>query len=989
MGKKQRKKRNVRNAQRTAGSKQGTMTPVPISGDEVGAKAVCVHVERGVKLEKLRSRLQSKPSHCQTCKRSRRAKPGAVNDLWICLACGNIGCGWHTPDAKDSFPRFLHAAQHLIQFDHPVVMRWGDSLDCWCLECDKQLKYAGVFTTDDDETSRPRLLQKAAALVQEGQSSHTVVNVASGQDEASSTPTKTVAKPIASRRVIKGLMNLGNTCFFNSVMQNLVGVSMLREHFSQEPSMPEGVLKGALRKFFQEMDPPADSGTAAPDGALTRTLHSLSFGGSVGNAVSPRGLFSAICTKAPRFKGFQQQDSHELLRCLLDGLHVEEENIRKAAEPESNGSAQKKVPETFVEHMFGGQLSSTVSCCECGHSSVVYEPYLDLSLPIPSKQERSRVEPIRELPKLIAQRSQKGIVSGNGVLSVKTEPETKSTPVEEAPVLGCSLGPLSMLDGGTTLDYLEEKLQSSSIDDKELPAALPFPCEPISEGVACSSGGDKGGEWLEFLCEPAHEKQAAMSFLDERNDFDTPATVSGEAERGEEIVNPFSMQGGGIEPPLEDGNQIEEEQDKVEYGPQLPGADYKQQECLDLVLYLPAGPLKDQTIPSSLEEETKAGVKPSASVEDGDFDGVAGLFGDEDAFSRNDTVSSATQTNSFSPFDTISGDLQMSGGRAVSARSVREVETYPIMSLEGCLQAFTKTEVLSGENAWGCENCTRIAHGLREEPAQDKAEDASSSEVANNGSDATEGDGMQGEWESLGLMEELSTSTSIVVVPEPTAEPSNSGNNESEMMDNEEPSSSANSDESKAAGSQPSTSGIEDPYVMVEASEDTATSRNGTRRRNNVTKEKTGKKRLPAKKEAPKMTTVLRDATKRLLISKAPLVLTVHLKRFAQDMHGRLSKLSGHITFHEQLDLSPFIDQRDGSKQDGVYQLIGTVEHSGTMRGGHYVAYVKGSENDEEASSEGGSSTWYYISDSHVRKTSLESVLRSEAYLLFYERQRA
>jgi len=81
---------------------------------------------------------------------------------------------------------------------------------------------------------------------------------------------------------------------------------------------------------------------------------------------------------------------------------------------------------------------------------------------------------------------------------------------------------------------------------------------------------------------------------------------------------------------------------------------------------------------------------------------------------------------------------------------------------------------------------------------------------------------------------------------------------------------------------------------------------------------------------------------------------------------------------------------RDGVKRDGVYQLIGTVEHSGTMRGGHYVAYVKGLdstvETDADNSTDGGS-TWYYISDSHVRKTSLESVLQSEAYLLFYERQ--
>ena len=69
-----------------------------------------------------------------------------------------------------------------------------------------------------------------------------------------------------------------------------------------------------------------------------------------------------------------------------------------------------------------------------------------------------------------------------------------------------------------------------------------------------------------------------------------------------------------------------------------------------------------------------------------------------------------------------------------------------------------------------------------------------------------------------------------------------------------------------------------------------------------------------------------------------------------------------------------------------MYRLVGVVEHSGTMRGGHYVAYFKGAMSRGKIEKEGGRSTWYYASDAHVHEVSLTEVLQSEAYILFYEK---
>ncbi|KAG8136582.1 putative Ubiquitinyl hydrolase 1 protein [Naja naja] len=126
----------------------------------------------------------------------------------------------------------------------------------------------------------------------------------------------------------------------------------------------------------------------------------------------PRPLTLAMCqfladmqeTKkdlATRFKGYQQQDSQELLRYLLDGMRTEEIQrtsaaIFKALNNSDKGNEdlkkevkeyeKKKLMHSFVDRIFGGELTSTIMCEECQTVSLVHEPFLDLSLPVLNDQ---------------------------------------------------------------------------------------------------------------------------------------------------------------------------------------------------------------------------------------------------------------------------------------------------------------------------------------------------------------------------------------------------------------------------------------------------------------------------------------------------------------------------------------------------------------------------------------------------------------------------
>uniref|UniRef100_A0A8C4QNJ6 USP domain-containing protein n=1 Tax=Eptatretus burgeri TaxID=7764 RepID=A0A8C4QNJ6_EPTBU len=103
-------------------------------------------------------------------------------------------------------------------------------------------------------------------------------------------------------------------------------------------------------------------------------------------------------------------------------------------------------------------------------------------------------------------------------------------------------------------------------------------------------------------------------------------------------------------------------------------------------------------------------------------------------------------------------------------------------------------------------------------------------------------------------------------------------------------------------------------------------------------------------------------------------------------------KVTTFVSFPTVLDLAPFCVKSCKVCASKVpYGLYGVVEHSGTMRGGHYTAYVKvrtPSNKLHDLISDGLDcpGSWYHASDTHISPVSEAQVLKSQAYMLFYER---
>ncbi|BBN17728.1 ubiquitin carboxyl-terminal hydrolase 16/45 [Marchantia polymorpha subsp. ruderalis] len=1296
---------------RIASSSPSSVTSSPADSGRSGEKCNgsvetgCLH---GANIDKLRTQLsKSSAIHCLECAKlrsgpaggkDRRVKgkpvkkkvhnPSAVSPspeeksnshkLWICLSCGHAGCGHLGSPGTNNSEKLVakqgivgrgHAWQHWLQLKHPMVMQCGDEFACWCFQCEAAHEHKPsdmeIEKPSEDEVdasvspSRVELLHQSAKLVRKKLAEQVVevkeLSVDGADQEEGNVQSLTgpengvvedgeAGKP---KRIIKGLMNLGNTCFFNSVMQNLLGVEVLRNHFLVESANFEGPLTTSLRKFFQEIAvlPPGETvGMNGLEGGLKRGAKARGGWSGMDGVHNPKGLFGAICSKVPRFKGYQQQDSHELLKCLLDGLHTEEETARKLfptasskAENRDNGvlangderehsgvlSAPENGPdgldkkkqvtsETFVERVFGGQLSSTVSCCECGHSSVVYEPFLDLSLSIPVRSSPKQPPPLQSVTEQATmrvlsknQRTQ-SFKSKNAELTVKTggRSDMHDDVLNSSSSQIAGLGtPLLLLPPPPPKESNVDNLTLSTVSDdtswleflggeEDLEPQITFGCAPnpdeyLSVGCASNPNFQMGSVYLEdgaYTTQAgSSEADASMHALDAHR-FTEVGDVNGlDGSFGTTIISvDHSLEPLPceklllLEAPRQSWSEthihshwFESERSNYESsdGPeengyiQIRGGSDSQVLLLtqgnDTGFFSPeliadnssnlgtsaeqSGNCGDDsklhsefvTGPSgaglSLDSTTGDGDVCTTLEAQGDYDGVASLFDEEDnteypmhgPFPLNHDASGYEGSSGFEEVgldDVLDlGKINCEGRDdwLVCANDRQEVDSEEVtVSLEGCLQIFTRPEVLSGDNAWGCENCTNKYHEnlaaalVRKSvtfPQKDPVKRIAKKgrfEPGNSASDVSDLDSLAGDMsvklsrseedlrvdhEDKGVREDAAsdhtyksdfsldkgakcngTGTGIVTVKMYATEDVQSlGAQKTRTCTAGEPPASCGNDHSLVSsgveeqggdslqdvgfentgqvnirfdsvttvqenGDHPSVHLTSEPMRLLDAGKNCLSNgsvitivhgkdASGDQSSNpsdcvesgecdvekseaevstggqpeKVVSSSSSCRTLKLTKTRSKKVVaeprkiIKQEATKRYLISKAPPVLVVQLKRFARDMRGRLSKLYGSVTFQEWLDLHPYVDHRHVTSQNCRYRLTGTVEHTGTLKGGHYVAYVRGPPAPTAPGLKHdptGESSWYHISDSYVRQTSLDAVLKSEAYLLFYER---
>ncbi|OQR99764.1 ubiquitin-specific protease [Thraustotheca clavata] len=354
------------------------------------SKKECRHVSSAYNNSQLRKRLKAGGLHCcELCeggvslskkekKSSKQVKiVSSLEDVkgnTVCITCGFIGCN----DEKKN-----HTQEHLSKHaKHYCVFRMGTQ-DVWCSKCDDvvvgtshkviavldEIKksyeniilskakhmhmYASVESTPktskEEEIALPVETTKKKSKTKK-------TKVKEESDEESLTPQEVlpVSGNISILKLIiqcdKGLMNLGNTCYFNSTIQSLkciFSVELADEVKNEIKQLEKAPVAQSLLEFIDAIVIPKKSGKSI---------------------YNPGQLLTGIRETCRQFRNKNQQDAYELYLALV--WAIDDEYQRKSNTAPENTASNNDMKQIIIKTDQDDAKSGTVSLMVPSSASV-------------------------------------------------------------------------------------------------------------------------------------------------------------------------------------------------------------------------------------------------------------------------------------------------------------------------------------------------------------------------------------------------------------------------------------------------------------------------------------------------------------------------------------------------------------------------------------------------------------------------------------------
>lgn len=269
---------------------------------------------------------------CFKCKKGEEESP---KPLYVCCTCHVAGC-WSSEFHLKA--HFNEAHQLAIEVSSGTI---------YCGLCHVFIWNAVLDALATSPSSLDRLLSQAGGASKQSSPSK--------KKKSGDSLTESGEVTVKHCYPLRGMINMGNTCFMASVLQVLLHCRPLKDYFLNCQHLPKQCPKKNQKSsvcMACELD----------------RLFNQNFSGET-CPLAPFEFLHGMWRSSKHLSGYEQQDAHEFLISLLNQLHSDLGGSHFAC----------KCP---VHTHFTGVLQSDVTCLSCGTVNASFDPFIDISLDI-------------------------------------------------------------------------------------------------------------------------------------------------------------------------------------------------------------------------------------------------------------------------------------------------------------------------------------------------------------------------------------------------------------------------------------------------------------------------------------------------------------------------------------------------------------------------------------------------------------------------------